>query len=302
MTFLELYRGVISALLGALFFGIGTVVFRMCSEEIDVRVMNFLRCIIGFLSFVVVVILVGDLPRLLSLSRYLTILLGLSVFFNVIIGDTIYFLAQTYIGVSRAFPITNLRPIFTISLAYLFLKELITENIVVGALLVMFGVYIVAKPQNNKMKVFDRRKQQIGLVFAFATALCWTFGVLTVRAAFSEAIHLNSITANAVRYGLAIPFLGLMSTGKGSGPIRKIKNYNWRTIQLIVLGTFLTTTFGTYFWGEAIRFIGASKAATIDSTAPLFGTIAALIILEEKVSWKTIFGTVLTIIGIWLVV
>jgi drug/metabolite transporter (DMT)-like permease len=115
-------------------------------------------------------------------------------------------------------------------------------------------------------------------------------------------MNLDSFSANAVRYGFAIPLLGLMNTGKGSGPLRKIKAHNRRTIQLIVLGTALTTTLGTYFWGDAIRFIGASKAATIDATAPLFATIAAILILGEKVSWKTIFGTVLTIIGIWLVV
>ena len=55
MTFFELYRGVISGLLGALFFGSGNAVFRLVGEDLDVISMNFLRSILGFLFFVIIV-------------------------------------------------------------------------------------------------------------------------------------------------------------------------------------------------------------------------------------------------------
>ena len=132
MAFFELYRGVISGLLGALFFGSGSAVFRLVGEDLDVISMNFLRSILGFLFFVIIALLFGDLATILTLSGYVLLMLVLSVIFNVVIGDTAYFRSQNLIGVSRAFPITNLTPLFTLFFAVIFLQELITSRIAEG--------------------------------------------------------------------------------------------------------------------------------------------------------------------------
>lgn len=297
MNFLELYRGEISALLGALFAATGNTVYRLASEDMDVIPINFLRSVLGFLFFFILVIVGPGFAQILSLSGYVILMLVLSVVFSIAVGDTVYLKAQYYIGVSRASPITTLTPLFTLFAAYFLLGEPLTEHILIGVLLVCGGVYFITQPPKNEVTTpHGTGIQRLGFGLAFLTPLCWTGGYLVLRVAVGE---LDTITANSVRFFFAILFTGLMSIGTGS--IRELGTYHRRTIQLVVLATVFNILLGALFWVDSIKYAGASKAATLGSTAPLFALPLSVVFLGESVSWRLLLGTFMTIIGVWLV-
>ena len=298
MSFFELYRGEISGLLGALFFGAGNVVYRQVSEEMDIIPMNFLRTVLGFLFFVTLTVITQNPTELLSLSRYIVLMLALSVFFNVAMGDTAYFKAQHIIGVTRAFPITNLLPLLTLFFAHFLLGEPLTERYFVGVLLVIGGVYFVTQPPKGELTAdLEMSSRRIGFGLAFLAALCWTFGTLTLRLGLSE---IDAISANSVRYAFAILFLGLMSSRNGS--VRKIGKYKRQTVKVVAIATIFNVMLGSLFWVDSVKFAGATKSATLTATAPLFALPFSIKFLGESFSWKILLGTFLTIFGVWLVI
>jgi len=301
MSFFELYRGVTTGLLGALFFGTGNVIYRLASEDMDITLMNLIRSLQGFLFFIIITVILRDFSTILAQSGYIILMLALSALFNIVIGDLFYFYSQHYIGVSKAFPITNLTPFLTLFLAAFLLDEPLTSRIFMGVFFVVVGVYLVSKPsksENETQNVLDRKKIQLGFVFAFLSALCWTGGTLTLRIALSS--DLGVMPASSVRYFFSILFVGLVSTKTGS--LGKIRKYNQQTLRIVIIATVFNILIGSMLWADSLKHIGASKGATIAATAPLFAMPVAIVLLGEKFSWKIIFGTVLTIFGVWLVV
>ncbi|MFQ6126855.1 MAG: DMT family transporter [Candidatus Heimdallarchaeota archaeon] len=297
MAVFELYRGEISGLLGALFFGTGNVVYRKTSEEMDIIPMNFFRTILGFLFFVTLTVITQNPTELLSLSRYVVLMLALSVFFNVAMGDTAYFKAQHTVGVSRAFPITNLLPLLTLFFAHFLLGEPLTERYFVGVLLVIGGVYFVTQLPKGKLIGLEMSSRRIGFGLAFLAALCWTFGTLTLRLSLSE---IDAISANSVRYAFAILFLGLMSSRNGS--VQKMGKYKRQTLKVVAIATIFNVMLGSLFWADSVKFAGATKSATLTATSPLFALPFSIKFLGESFSWKILLGTIMTICGIWLVI
>ena len=162
-------------------------------------------------------------------------------------------------------------------------------------------IFLVSKPskiENEAQTVLDSKKIQLGFVFAFISALCWTGGTLTLRIALSG--DLGVIPASSVRYLFSVLFLGIMSTKTGS--LHKIRNYNRQTLRIVIIATVFNILIGSLLWSDSLKHIGASKGAAIAATSPLFAMPVAIVLLGEKFSGKIIFGTVLTIFGVWLVV
>jgi len=298
VSFFELYRGEISGLLGALFFGAGNVVYRQVSEEMDIISMNLLRITLGFLFFVTLTLITQNLATLLALSRYVVLMLALSVFFNVVIGDTAYFKAQHTIGVSRALPIMNLLPLLTLFFAHFLLGEPLTERFFVGVLFVIGGVYFIAQPPKNELAADpEMGSRRIGFGLAFLAPLCWTFGTLSLQLGLSE---IDAISANTVRYAFAIPFLGLM--GFWNDSVRKIRKYHRQTIKVVAIAAIFNVMLGSLLWADSVKFAGASKSATLAATSPLFALPFSIKFLGESVSKKILLGTLMTFYGVWLVI
>jgi len=292
----ELYWGEISALLGALFSAVGNTLYRLSSEEMDLISISLIRNILGFPFFMAIFVLGRDFTTLFNLDGSIILLLVLSVIFSITIGDFAYLAAQHYVGVSRAAPITNLTPLITLFEAFILLGESLTEDIFVGTLLVCLGVVFITRPSTNQEaepREFKHRKLGYGL--AFMTPVFWSGGYLVLRVAMSE---IDTISANVVRYFFAILFMGMVSIGSGS--MRKIRTYR-RQFKIVVFASFFNIMLGSLFWLESIKYAGASRAATLGATAPMFALPLSMLLLDESISWKLVMGTVLTLLGIWLV-
>ena len=68
MSFFALHRATISGLQGAMFFSIGATIYRSASVDIEAEVMNLFRSTLGFLFFVSLVLILGDLSSILLLT------------------------------------------------------------------------------------------------------------------------------------------------------------------------------------------------------------------------------------------
>lgn len=314
MTLLGGYWGAIAGILGAFCIGLGFTIYKQASDSIDVVGLNYTRAGLGMLFFVLCTILLQKLDSLFALSQRITIFLILSVIFNVLIADTLYFRAQQLIGVSRAFPIVNMNPLFTLFFANFLLGEPLTERLLVGVVLVLSGVYLVARPKESRSQSSDTdnillpQTLWIGLILAFTATLSWTFGTICLRIGVQNT---DIFVVGAVRYVAVIicmfPVYAFTQYKMGNN----FQNYSIfgifntkqrRLLYLIVGGAVLNIMLGGIFFFTSVKELGASRSTAITAISPLFGVGFSALLLGEKVSRITIVGALLTAIGVWLVV
>ncbi|MHA1442000.1 MAG: EamA family transporter [Candidatus Heimdallarchaeota archaeon] len=77
--------------------------------------------------------------------------------------------------------------------------------------------------------------------------------------------------------------------------------FSWKPLLLVsiaaVLGLFVSNILYLY----ALDLIGTSTPAAIAASGPIIATPLSILFLKEKVDWKIILGTLLTVGGILLV-
>ena len=119
---------------------------------------------------------------------------------GIVIGDTLYLKSISLTEASKSIVIASVSyPLFTMGLAVIFLNELLTWPMLLGALLILFGMYLMAHPSQklllNPVK-FLLGSHRMGILLAVMAAFCWALGAVLLKKPLKE---LNVITINAIR-------------------------------------------------------------------------------------------------------
>ena len=87
----------------------------------------------------------------------------------------------------------------------------------------------------------------------------------------------------------------------GPGTLLRVRQYGLRTLGILVLAGLIGTSLGTYTFLKAVQLAGAAKTSVLTATTPLFGVPLALL-LGERPARRTMVGTALTMVGVWLTI
>jgi DME family drug/metabolite transporter len=288
--------GELSALTCAALWAASTVGLRSQTARVPVLALNAIRTAYASVVVLLGLLVLGRLGDLLTVAP--GALLGLlgSVLVGKALGETLHIRAMHAIGVSRALPISSSYPILASILAALFLNEALTPKTFVGILLVVVGVYLVAFPRpRGKIKETISAPVRTGVLFALCAALCWSLSTVLVRPALDL---IDPILANGVRLPVACALLTALSLRgeRGANPFA----YGWRAGAVLAVAGVLSGISGA-FWLYAVSEAGAAKAATLSSTAPIFAAPLSVLLLGERLTAQIALGTLVTVVGIWLV-
>jgi drug/metabolite transporter (DMT)-like permease len=228
--------GVLSALGATLLFGITNVVYKKLDKDLSALDITFTRIWVSLLpAYFFAVLSAGTFEFNVPPQSMLP--LAVSMILGIVAGDTVYFLSQERIGVSRAFPIAMSYPLAVYLLAALFLDEPVIIQRVLGAVLVVIGVAAIArteKPEETSTSALaDNRRMRIGVLLAFLTVCLWAlsdiifqFGLTSIGAA--EANFFRMLVASVV----LIPVFFIAHRGGKALPSRRI------TILALLTGLF----------------------------------------------------------------
>jgi drug/metabolite transporter (DMT)-like permease len=293
--------GIVIAFAQAFCWANTTIALRSLSNRLDPFLVNGLRAAVALLVIIPLVFITGGVGdyRLLTLPRML-LLVG-SVTLGGVIGDALYVTSLKKIGVSRAFPITNSYPVFTMLLGALVLGEKITWIRVVGMAIVLLGVYFVSRPEEGTEArengvLLSRRVLIEGAIMALITAFLW--GSNTVILAIGIR-GLNSAVANSVRVPAVVLFSLL--AGAQRKQLGSLRHLDRHTLGLLLVAGIVGWGIGGWFYLTAVQMVGVSLAAIISATSPIFGVPLSMLFLHEKPTRLTLIGTVLSIVGIALI-
>lgn len=288
--------GEAASLACAVLWASSTVAMRSQTGRIPVVALNAIRALYASVVYLLALALLGKLDEILRVPvDALAGLLG-SVLIGMAIGDSMHIRAMSLIGVSRSMPISSTYPIWTAIIAVIWLDEPITVWTASGIALVVAGVFLVAFPRGAKAtSTVDGRSVRLGIALAFGASACWALSTVIVKPAMSSV---DPLVANGLRLPVALVVLFAMSFFAG-GPVNPLGF--GRKVALILLAAGILSGLSGAFWLIGVRDAGAAKAAALSSTAPIFAAPLAALTVGEKMTRETILGTLLTVVGVWLV-
>ncbi|MHB0857435.1 MAG: DMT family transporter [Anaerolineae bacterium] len=294
--------GIAFALAQAISWALTSVVLRTLSTRMGVFLVNGLRAATGLLVLIPLTVIsrgLADLP-LLTAERLL-IIVG-SVIGAGVIGDGLYVRSLRLIGMHRAFPLANTYPLFAVLLSVLWLREPVHGQMLAGMLLVIVGVAVMIQPEraaNVEAAAESPRRQVEGALLALGAAVAWGSCAVLLSQGVQDidTILVSSVQAASVMV-LSLGLAGRASVS-ASVPVWRLGR---ATMWLLLLGGVLNWGAANTFYVAAVRYAGPSRAAIIGSSAPIFAVPLSMLLLHESPTRRTLVGTVITVLGLILVV
>lgn len=210
-------------------------------------------------------------------------------------GVTLYFLleniALTYSMVSNIGVILSISPFFTAIAAYFLLDgENPTLRFFVGFASAITGIALIAF---NGNVVFETNP--LGDVLALLAAVVWALYSTLMRKISAFGYNNIQCTRRVFFYGLLfmLPVLGVF--GFRAGFERFAQPQNLLNILFLSIGAS-ALCFVTWNW--SVKVLGAVKTSAYIYAVPVINSVAAVIVLDERITSIAALGTVLTLGGL----
>ncbi len=289
------YAGLGSAALWA----VTSVVARAQSRAIDAVTLNLTRMAAASLFFIVGVVVSGRLGEVLHLPLDVLALLIGAVIVSMALGDTIFFASMARIGTSRAMPISGVFPLFAVLLAAPLAGEPLTPRLLAGAGLVVVGVGLVATGGTAVppgAAAVPRGTLLRGIALALLAAFTWGLGTVLLKLG---AVDVDVFVANTVRLPAATATL-LLYRQLVLARRTPLPRPAPRQLLGIALAGLIGSGVGGALYVLSAQVAGAGRTATMGATAPLWAAPLAAVFLKEPIGARVILGTVLSVVGLWL--
>jgi len=277
------------------------IAMRKLSTFMDPFVLNGVRAAFSLVALGLLFPLMGDPEAFRALTTLQIFYLIASVILGGVVADTLYVAGLRLLGMSRCFPIVNSYPLFTVLFGVLFLGEPLEWQTLLAAALVLVGIYFVVQPARRSAQAESHplpgRQLIRGGLIALLTAIIYGLECVIISVG---AEGVNGLVANGIR----VPVVVIVSLAIAAprGALKEIARFSWRTIWLLVAAGVLGWSLAGTFWVLSIQALGPGRAAIIGSAAPLFAAPMNRLFLGERPSRLVLAGTVLTVLGIVLVV
>jgi drug/metabolite transporter (DMT)-like permease len=293
--------GTLGALVSALLWGLGNVCIETQAGKMPSLALNAFRSAFGSLFFLLALLLPGKQGELLAFDILSLAALALTVLFGYIASDTLFFKSLEYVDVSRAFPIVASYPIFTVFLAWFFLDETLTWHIMVGTPLVIMGAGLLGaqepSPPGENLALPDRRVKK-GITLAVVSSACWGVAATIIKVGVREG---DPLAASALMaWGNSLLILAFPIPW---ARVFSLARHDFRFLGMVAVAGFLGGSgLASLLYVVAVASIGAARAAVLTSTSPLFTAAMAMLLSHELITRRVAVGTVLTVVGVCLVV
>lgn len=284
--------GSLAALVSAAAWAFGSILFRRLGDEVSPLGMNLGKGIIGVVCLGAVILFTGREP----VTSRAFLFLGVSGLLGIALGDTFFFKALVELGPRLTILLGTLGPVFTVILAVVFLRERPPLLAGMGIPLVIAGTTWVLWEQAPKKEI--RHARNHGVAYALLSALCMSLGIIFAKIGVASC---SALQATFIRFLWSAAGLALWGCIRRdlAGWLRPFKEP--RLLKFIFVTVLVVIFGGFWVFLIALKYIGASVAATLNSTTPLFILPMTAFFLKEKVSLRAVLGAAVAVAGIALI-
>jgi drug/metabolite transporter (DMT)-like permease len=171
---------------------------------------------------------------------------------------------------------------------------------VVGIVLVLVGATLVARlgrTERASIKPVERKRLVLGVSLAVLIAVLWAASAVML------SIGLRStppLVVSSIR--LAVVVIGSLGAVAARGKLHEVTAFRGALLGRLALSSLLGSIGSATLFILAIALIGPSRVTAINAAVPLFGAIMGYVFLHERLSSQIWVGTLLTVVGLVLVV
>ena len=134
------------------------------------------------------------------------------------------------------------------------------------------------------------------MMYLFLTTFFWGLAAIFDKLALGKT---SPITGMMVRQFILTGLL--VAVGTASGRLGTIGTLDGRTVLFFGLSGICGGAAGLWTYYHALRLGGASLVVPITATYPLITVLLSWLILQEALTVHRVIGTVLIVLGVWLV-
>ena len=271
----------------AFFAGITSILAKVGIKDVDSHLATAIRTIIVLIFSWIMVFLIGSQSTIVNIDGktfLFLILSGLST------GGSwlCYFKALQLGDVNKVVPIDKSSTILTMILAFIFLNEKITINMVIGMIGIAIGTYLMIQKKEKAEKIV---KGKAWLIYALLSALFASLTSILGKVGI-ENVESNLGTAIRTIVVLVMAWIIVFATKKQ----RDIKKIDKRSLIFLILSGVATGASWLCYY-KALQDGLASIVVPIDKLSILVTVLFAYIFLKEKLSKKSLLGLILIVVG-----
>lgn len=287
------FKGSLLAIISAFCWAASASVYKKGLESTDAWSGNLMRTGFATVGFFLVMVVKGTLSSALtSLTVSLFFWVIFSAFFAFFLGDLLFLISIKRVGVSRTVPVSSTYPLFVTVWAFIVYGKSVSIFVVLGTLLIVVAIKLISEEGEKKGKgEREPNAPSRGVFLAISAAVCWSISVVVL-----DYLVLVLPTEAVAGFRFFITFLltaAVVST--------RTFTYDNHSLFWIGVGGFGILVFSNYIFLEAIRMVGSTKAAPISAVYPVISIVLAALFLKEKITVKIVGGTVLSFLGVLLV-
>ncbi len=286
--------GIVAALVSALAWAIGAILFRRIGERATPTAMNLAKSLLG-LGMIGAGALAAGLTPLDGESAWR---LALSGVLGIAIGDTLFFAALVRLEPRLTLLLATVGQVFTVVAAAAVLGERPTLLGWTGIALVIVGVGGVlqagAEPGHS-----TGRDRLTGIVCGVLSAAATSGGLLLAKTGVASV---GTLEATWIRLAAGVVALALW------GAVRGHIRADFAALRLPgflrQIAVAVTVVMFGGFWLSlvSLKFTDATIASALAATEPIFILPLAWLWLGERVGWPAIVGAVVAVAGVVLIV
>ena len=271
----------------AFFAGATSILAKIGVKDVDSHVATAIRTIVVLIFSWLMVFIVGSQGTIADISTRTFIFLILS---GLATGASwiCYFKALQLGDVNKVVPIDKSSTILTMILAFIFLGENITINMIIGMIGIGIGTYLMIQKKEESNKIIRGKSwivyAVLSAVFASLTSILAKVGIENVESNLGTAIRTIVV--------LIMAWVIVFVTQKQND----VKKIDKRSLIFIILSGIATGGSWLCYY-KALQDVLASKVVPIDKLSILFTVLFAYIFLKEKLSKKSVLGLILIVVG-----
>jgi len=294
--------GELAALGAAICWTVSAILYKEALLKTKPVSANIVRLVCTSIILVACLAIIGKFGVLMNLPACAVVLACVSGIIGLGFGDTLYMMSLKLIGVARAVPITCTYPLFNLLWAVFLVKEPITLSVVLGAITIVFGIWLLRQETDAGTAETEKKILVKGVAYALATAVMWSVSITMIDMAVTlpetssldHALAINTIrvTAIAVSLLVAAPIID-----RDSGFLKMQR----KTLAALIFGGIVALGLGWFLLTYSFINTLESRAVPISSTTPLFSTLSGIVFLHEKVTARNAVGSIMIVVGIFLI-
>ena len=278
---------VLFAFASAFFAGVTSILAKIGVKDIDSHVATAIRTIIVLIFSWIMVFIIGSQSTIVNIDGKTLIFLILS---GLATGGSwlCYFKALQLGDVNKVVPIDKSSTILTMILAFIFLNEKITINMVIGMIGIAIGTYLMIQKKEKAEKIV---KGKAWLIYALLSALFASLTSILGKVGI-ENVESNLGTAIRTIVVLVMAWIIVFATKKQ----RDVNKIDKRSLIFLILSGVATGASWLCYY-KALQDGLASIVVPIDKLSILVTVLFAYIFLKEKLSKKSLLGLILIVVG-----